>query len=113
MTTQAALQVIYEAQKRPVPKVGSTLYYQEHGTIVSPTEDTPEGLAEFGRLVVWAWNKFECIQLCPIDDYRRYFVSVDTDRMTQTAQEEKPQEAFVQALAAALVAREKGEGEES
>jgi hypothetical protein len=100
MTTEEALRVIYQSQGR------------NRWNNKLPLKDTEEGLAEFARLLVWAWKEFGSIEC---STHRALPAVMITDNKGQGKilawlNADTPQEAFIMALSAALVAR-KGGGE--
>lgn len=127
MTTEEAVKVIY-TERGYVNTYADTPDDREwwitaEGEIVGydlpdPTHPDTEGLAEFARLVVWAWEEFPVITLTDSSGGKPCVeISTQTSAYGERpyvgdveAEAATPQEAFVFALAAALEAR-KGGGE--
>lgn len=112
MTTEEALRVIYEGMGWKIEDWPRTIKPDGRKTfgLPKPQEDTTAGLAEFARLLLWAWKEFETIELNYSNgEALGYWADFPLPQPFAPISK-SPQEAFVLALGAALEAR-KGGGE--
>jgi hypothetical protein len=122
MTTAEAIRIVREAM------YGNDFIWNTHKItdkrfgetrpIPDPTLDTEAGLAEFARVLLWGWKEFGDVNICKSSDgtpMGAVFIDKPMEGFpdgigwnTITREAPTPQEAFLQALAAAIVARREG-----
>jgi hypothetical protein len=108
MTTEEALVVIYAEMGWKIvdTDMDNNLYCCKltnsglRELFTSPIANTLEGLAEFGRLVVWAVGKFVKVEFRDINKPECCIVVTGGAHICEKA--DTTQEAFIQALAAAI-----------
>lgn len=106
MTTEEALRVIYQTFGYTKEEINWRIS-NSHG-LSNPTIDTPEGLAEFARLVLWAFS--QDFFFTDFGDKYATLIHSTIEPYEWSKASDTPQEAFVLALADAIQAR-KGGGE--
>ena len=117
MTIEEALKVVQNAMYG-LDKILIGSWQDANLSLPDPTADTPGGLAEFARLLLWALREFDAVDFArgyspSSQPYETYVRTLDRETLEYTLMgsrfDNTPQEAFVHALAAAIEARGKGE----